>query len=199
MTRSRLLARASFVSVAAGSAAVLLAVSPAAAHTGEPSGGVIDGLLHPLTGADHLLAMIAVGILAVTTARQRGPWVAPAAFLGGILVGGVAGLAGAPLPGAELLIVTSVILLGFTIAGAIEGKGDWLLVALIAAGLAHGHAHGAEAPMSANPVAYVGGFVLATVSLHALGAGVGTVIRNRRTARVGIGAATVAAGALLFV
>jgi len=184
--------------LAAGAAAVLLVSEPAGAHTGKGAGGVIDGILHPLTGPDHLLAMLAVGIVAVLATPRGRVWLAPAAFLGGMVAGGVAGLAGGALPGAEYLIVASVFVLGLAIAGAAQGAGDWLIAALIVAGIAHGHAHGAEAPTSANPVAYVGGFLLATASLHLVGVGVGAAIKERRTLRIGIGAAMVAAGALLI-
>ncbi len=125
-------------------------------------------------------------------------WVVPAAFLGGMIAGGAAGIAGLPLPGAEHLIIASVFVLGLAIALAVQGSADWLIAALIVAGVAHGHAHGAEAPTSAHPLAYVAGFVVATASLHLAGVGVGVTIKNRRTARVGIGAATIAAGALLL-
>ena len=187
------------LSVSAGVAAVLLAASPAAAHTGRGPGGIIDGIVHPLTGADHLLAMLAVGVVAVIAAPRGRIWPAPVAFVGGMVAGGVAGMAGAPLPGAEPLIIASVLVLGVAIAAAAAGeRGHWLLAALVVAGLAHGHAHGAEAPGAANPVAYIAGFVAASSALHVVGVAVGRIIRDRRTVRVGIGAATVAAGALLF-
>jgi urease accessory protein len=186
--------------VAAGVGAVLLTATPAAAHVGTPIGGAVDGLLHPVTGPDHLLAMLAVGVVAALTMPLRRAWTVPVAFLTGMIAGGAAGLVGAPLPGAEALIMASVFVLGVTIAAAVvvEGGGGWLVAALVVAGFAHGHAHGAEAPDSAHPLAYVGGFLLATASLHALGLGVGTAIRQRRTMQVGVGAATVAAGALLL-
>jgi urease accessory protein len=66
------------------------------------------------------------------------------------------------------------------------------------AGAAHGHAHGAEAPHAANLVAYVGGFLAATVTLHLTGMGVGLAIRNRNAARLGVGLATIAGGMLLL-
>ena len=66
----------------AGAVGVLLAASPAGAHTGHPVSGAGDGFLHPLTGPDHLLAMVAVGIVAATMARGRSTWVVPAAFVG---------------------------------------------------------------------------------------------------------------------
>ena len=199
MTALHRTTRALALSVTAGTAAVLLAASPAAAHTGNPAGGVVDGILHPLTGPDHLLAMLAVGVVAAMAASGRRVWVIPAAFLGGMVAGGVAGIAGVPLPGAELLIVASVLVLGVTIAAAaVEGDARWLVAALVVAGVAHGHAHGAEAPTSAHPLASVAGFLLATASLHATGLAVGSAIRTRRTMQVGVGAATVAAGVLVF-
>lgn len=199
MTAIRQPSRTLALCLAAGTAAVLVTASPAAAHTGNPAGGVVDGVLHPLTGPDHLLAMLAVGVVAALAAPRRRVWVVPAAFVGGMVAGGIAGLVGVPLPGAEPLIIASVLVLGLTIAAAATDRdARWLIAALIVAGIAHGHAHGAEAPTSANPLAYVGGFVLATASLHALGLGVGSAIRQRRTMQVGMGAATVAAGVLLL-
>lgn len=176
----------------------LLAAAPAGAHPGH-TGGVASGLLHPVTGPDHLLAMVAVGIVAATAADRRARWMAPAAFLGGMLLGGLAGIAGLPLPGAELMIVASVIVLGLVVAGALQGRGNLLIGGLVLAGLAHGHAHGAEAPTAAHPAAYVAGFLAATASLHLAGVGIGSVIRDRRTIRLGVGLATVTAGALLLV
>ena len=198
MMTSRRIAANVLVSVSAGATAVLTVANPAGAHTGRGPGGVLDGILHPLTGPDHLLAMLAVGVVAVLAAPRGRVWVVPAAFLGGMIAGGAAGIAGLPLPGAEHLIIASVFVLGLAIALAVQGSADWLIAALIVAGVAHGHAHGAEAPTSAHPLAYVAGFVVATVSLHLAGVGVGVTIKNRRTARVGIGAATIAAGALLL-
>ncbi|HWJ64977.1 MAG TPA: HupE/UreJ family protein [Acidimicrobiales bacterium] len=179
----------------------VLVAAPASAHVGQGTNGFDTGFLHPLTGPDHLLAMVAVGVVAATWRSDRTLWLAPGAFLLGMVTGGVAGMAGVPFPGAELLIVTSVILLGFAIAAAVtDGKGSaWVLPVLAAAGLAHGHAHGAEAPSAAHPALYVAGFLLATACVHVAGVGVGTVIRDRRLARVGLGVATATAGALLLV
>jgi len=198
MMTSRRIAANVLVSVSAGATAVLTVANPAGAHTSRGPGGVLDGILHPLTGPDHLLAMLAVGVVAVLAAPRGRVWVVPAAFLGGMIAGGAAGIAGLPLPGAEHLIIASVFVLGLAIALAVQGSADWLIAALIVAGVAHGRAHGAEAPTSAHPLAYVAGFVVATASLHLAGVGVGVTIKNRRTARVGIGAATIAAGALLL-
>ncbi|MEZ5139583.1 MAG: HupE/UreJ family protein [Acidimicrobiales bacterium] len=194
--------RTALLAVGGALGGVLLVAAPAAAHTGHPVTGAGDGFWHPITGIDHLLAMVAVGIVAATTARGRSVWLAPAAFVGGMALGGTAGMVGLPLPGAEIAIAASVLLLGIAIAAAVELRGRHLapLLGLLAvAGFAHGHAHGAEAPTSVHPVAYVAGFLVATVLLHVAGVGVGTVIRDRRTVRLGVGAAAVAAGALLLV
>jgi urease accessory protein len=198
MLTARRLTRSLGLAGVAGGAAVLFTATPAAAHTGRGAGGLLDGLLHPITGPDHLLAMLSVGVVAALSASRWRVWAAPAAFLGAMSVGGVVGMIGVPLPGAENLILASVFVLGIAIAAAFQGVGGWLFAALIVAGIAHGHAHGAEAPTSAHPVIYVAGFLAATASLHLFGVGVGTVIRERRSAHVGIGAATVAAGALLL-
>lgn len=186
----------------AAAAGALLSAAPVLAHTGHPASGLSHGFWHPITGPDHLLAMVTVGIVAATMARGISVWLAPGAFLSGMLLGGAAGMIGVPLPGAELLIIASVVLLGLAVAGVVETKGraTGAVLALLAfAGMAHGHAHGAEAPTSVHPLAYVGGFLVATALLHVAGVGVGSVIRDRRTIRLGFGLATVTAGALLMV
>lgn len=196
------LARPLLAAPAAGLAAALLVAAPASAHTGHPVSGVGDGLWHPITGIDHLVAMVAVGIIAVVAAPGRATWLVPSAFVGGMALGGVAGMVGIPLPGAETMIVASVVILGVAIAAAVELRGRAfaaLLAAVAVAGFAHGHAHGAEAPSSVHPVAYVIGFLVATVLLHLAGVGIGTTVRDRRTARAITGATAVAAGALLFL
>lgn len=194
---SSLLAR-SIAVVLGGTAATVLVAVPALAHPGHGALGLADGLAHPVTGPDHLLAMVAVGVVAATDLRHR-IWAAPAAFVGGMVVGGVAGLAGVPFPGAEQVVVGSVILLGLVVAGALHGRSRWLLPVLVAVGVAHGHAHGAEAPAAAHPALYLVGFLAATVALHGVGAGVGTTVRGRDLVRAGLGGATVVAGTLLLL
>lgn len=170
---------------------VVLAATPAAAHTGLVADGVRSGLLHPLTGPDHLLAMVAVGVLAVVLDRSLA---VPAAFLGAMVAGGALGLAGVPLPGGEVAIAVSVVALGAAIvAGAALHRGAALAL-VAAAGLVHGHAHGAEAPAAAHPLAYVVAFVAVTAALHAGGWGVGTALRSRPALRAGLGTAFLGAG-----
>ncbi|HEX5587973.1 MAG TPA: HupE/UreJ family protein [Acidimicrobiia bacterium] len=175
------------------------------AHLGGPSHGLADGLLHPLLGPDHLLAMVAVGIVAsVTAARterpiaRMGAWAAPLAFLAGMTAGGALGLGGWAFPAVELAIVVSVVALGVAVAGAMGDAAIWMpLLAL--AGLAHGNAHGAEAPVAANPALYVAGFLAATVALHLGGVAIGSALRRRPLLRVTVGMGVAGAGMLLLV
>lgn len=145
----------------------------AQAHTGAGHlGGFGAGFTHPLFGLDHLLAMVGVGLWA---ARLGGKavWTVPLAFLAAMLVGGGSALIGLPLPGVELGIVGSVILLGLLIAAPFVVPAGAAMAVVAAFAIFHGHAHGLEMPAAAHPLAYAGGFVLATGALHALGVGLG--------------------------
>jgi urease accessory protein len=187
------------VPVLAGVAAVVLSASPAGAHTGGPVHGLADGALHPLTGIDHLLAMVAVGCIAASGTSLRRPWAIVVAFLGGMVAGGALGLASISVPGVETAIVVSVVGLGLAVALAPRADAAWVLALVAAAGLAHGTAHGAEAPSAAHPVLYVLGFVAVTATLHAVGAFGGIAVRRAPALRVAAGAGLMAAGALLFL
>jgi urease accessory protein len=173
-------------------AAVALSSSPALAHTGGELGGLWDGLSHPLLGLDHVVAMVTVGVLAVTMWR---PLAAPGAFIGAMVVGGAFGLAGAALPAGETAIALSVVLLGAALLAGRSAHPSWTLPLIGLAGLTHGNAHGLEAPAAAHPVVYVAGFVGATVALHLTGVGMGLLVRSRTPARAVMGAAVLGAGA----
>ncbi|MBF0109843.1 MAG: HupE/UreJ family protein [Magnetococcales bacterium] len=141
----------------------------ALAHTGIGEvNGLVPGFFHPLGGLDHLLAMMAAGILA---ARQGGRalWAIPCMFVGMMVVGGSFGVVGVSLPLIELGIAGSVIVLGMVLA---LGKTLSLplalsLIALMA--VFHGHAHGTEMPVNAMGILYGFGFALATSLLHLIG------------------------------
>ena len=154
-------------------AATLLFSGLADAHTFGAQGAVFaEGLAHPLIGVDHLLVMIGVGLWAVQ-AGGRAVWLIPAIFMAMMAAG--AGLAhlGLNLPYVETAIVLSVVGLGLMVATSANlsrGPGV-LLVALFA--LFHGHAHGLEMPEAGAPLAYAAGFLLATLSLHLVGLGLG--------------------------
>lgn len=139
-----------------------------------PAGGLTAGLLHPVLGFDHLLAMVAVGLLSVQIGG-RAVWTVPAAFVLVMAAGGLLGMQGVALPEVEGGIALSVFALGLVIA---IGAAPPVWLAMVFVGffaLFHGHAHGAEIPRLADPAAYVGGFMLATAMLHLTGVGIGGV------------------------
>ncbi len=156
---------------------LLLAAFPAAAHeqSGVP-GGLASGFLHPLSGLDHLIAMVAVGIWG---AQLGAPaiWVLPITFPLVMACGGVLGILGIPLPAPEVAIALSAIVLGAAVAARMRlpFAGAAIVVGIFA--IFHGHAHGAELPHAANPLAYGIGFVVATGLLHLCGIGIGTLLR----------------------
>src|SRR6478752_5390244 len=106
-------------------AGFLLPAAPALAHPGHALGGVGSGLAHPLTGPDHLLAMIAVGAVAALATSRRLAWMTPLAFVGGMVAGGALGLAGVSIPGTETAIALSVVALGVLVATAAGREGVW--------------------------------------------------------------------------
>jgi urease accessory protein len=178
-------------------AAVVMALpATALAHTGhmEP-GGFLHGFAHPLGGADHLLAMIAVGLWAAQIGG-RALWALPLAFVGTMILGGLYGMAGLPLPSVELGILGSVLVLGGLIAlqPRLPVAACAAIVALFA--VFHGFAHGVEMPEAASPQAYGLGFALATALLH--GAGIALILAVKALVRGMAGRLTVrGSGALI--
>ena len=156
--------------------AVFLGAEPAFAHTGAGvAGGFTAGFMHPLSGLDHLLAMVSVGIWGAFLGRPL-IWALPVAFPLIMVVGGVLGILGIPLPFVEIGVSGSVIALGLAIAAAWRAPAV-IAVAIIAVfALFHGHAHGTELPHAAEPAAYASGFVLATGLLHVSGIAIGLLL-----------------------
>lgn len=149
------------------------AAVPALGHTGAgPVSGLAAGFAHPMGGLDHMLAMIAVGLLGASLGG-RWMWALPAIFVSVMIVGGLAGVSGAPLPLVELGIKGSVVVLGLAIVfgASLSGVAAAALVAVFA--VFHGHAHGTEMPASVAAFDYAAGFVAATAILHAAGLGIG--------------------------
>jgi urease accessory protein len=154
-------------------AAAALASSPAAAHTfGAYGAGFVAGLSHPLSGLDHLLAMVAVGLWA-SQLGGRAIWRVPAAFVGALAAGAGLAVMGVGLPAVEPGIMASMLVLGLLVAFAVRppAAAGMAIVALFA--LFHGHAHGAEMSEAAQPLLYGLGFALASVALHGVGIGLG--------------------------
>lgn len=153
-----------------------LAPSAAFAHTGVgDTHGFIHGFAHPLTGIDHILAMVAVGMVAAHLGG-RAIWLVPASFVSAMSLAGVAGAAGIPIPFVEAGIACTVIALGLMVALEVQlpMAAAMALVGFFA--IFHGHAHGTELPEDASGIAYGAGFMMATASLHALGIGIGLLL-----------------------
>lgn len=177
--------------------------SVALAHTGAGDHGFAGGALHPLTGLDHLCAMIAIGLWAAQVGGSARRWI-PLSFLGVFAVGGAIGMAGVRVPLVEPSIAASVVVIGLLIAA-----GARLPLAASAAlagcfALVHGHAHGHEAiaAMGATTelLAYGAGFMLAAAGLLAAGVAAGELLqRSRATNALRLaGAAVAACGLYLF-
>jgi urease accessory protein len=179
----------------------LLVPSLADAHIGVgPASGLAHGFAHPLTGLDHIAAMVAVGLWAA----QRGGraiWIVPLTFVTVMSVGGLLGAIGVFVPFVQPGIVASVFVLGLLIATAarLPLLASSLLVGLFA--VFHGHAHGAEMPETVSGIVYGVGFVLATASLHGCGIGLGMLARRAGSPRLirYAGGATAALGAYLLI
>ncbi len=154
---------------------LVLVTTSTQAHTDQvTTGGFLAGYLHPLTGLDHMLAMVAVGIWGAALGRPL-IWALPVAFPLLMVVGGVLGILGVPLPYVEPGIALSVVVLGLAILSAWQAPVG-IAVAIVAAfGLLHGFAHGTELPGSAAPAAYSAGFVVSTGLLHLAGIAIGTL------------------------
>ncbi len=158
-------------------AAIVTIVGPAVAHEQQgQAAGFITGLLHPVSGLDHVLAMVAVGLWG---AQLGAPaiWLLPVTFPLMMAFGGFLGLVGIPLPGVEIGIATSAILLGAMVA--LHARPPLALAALLVAFFAvfHGHAHGTELPPGQSGLTYSVGFVVATGLLHAVGISIGLIHR----------------------
>ncbi|HEY1471095.1 MAG TPA: HupE/UreJ family protein, partial [Candidatus Acidoferrum sp.] len=138
--------------------------------------GFLSGVRHPISGLDHVLAMIAVGLWG---AQLGAPaiWMLPVAFPMVMALGGMMGLLGIPLPGVEYGIAASMILLGAAVL--LELRPPLALAAALVSFFAifHGHAHGTELPPGQSGLLYSMGFVMATGCLHGVGISIGLVHR----------------------
>jgi urease accessory protein len=174
---------------------------PGHADTGGETGALLSGILHPLTGLDHLLAMIAVGLWAAQLGG-RATLLVPASFVGVMMLGAVLGVSGVSLPYVESGIIASVLILGIAVAIAV--RPPLYIAAAAAAGLLalfHGHAHGTELPVGMSALSYGTGFVVSTIGLHMAGIGLGLCVQGRWRNQLprAAGIAITAAGVLLLV
>jgi urease accessory protein len=170
-----------------GALALLASVMPAMAHVEQGQGqGLLTGMRHPISALDHVLAMVSVGLWGA----QLGPpavWLLPVTFPVVMAMGGFLALVEIHVPGVEVGIALSVLLLGLMVA--FEGKPALVAAAALVGAFAvfHGHAHGTELPQGQSGLVYSLGFVIATGALHGMGIAMGVLHRwplGRVTLRV---------------
>jgi urease accessory protein len=172
-------------------AALGLASTAVLAHTGDlghvhgagAASSFFQGALHPLTGLDHLAAMVSVGLWSALTSagsgdQARSVWTAPAAFAATLLIGALLGLGGLSLPGVEPMIAASLLVMGLLVCTrtALPPLAGGALVAVFA--LFHGLAHGAELA-GGHAAAALAGMALSTAALHAAGIALGLLLREQ--------------------
>jgi len=166
---------------------------------GDAAGGFISGFEHPISGWDHILAMVSVGLWG---AQLGAPaiWLLPVTFPIVMAFGGMLGLMGVPLPGTEIGIALSAVGLGAVVAT--EAQPPLWVAALLVGFFAifHGHAHGTELPPDENGVLYSMGFVIATGLLHLTGIAIGLIHRwSPGQIAMRVGGVGVAAAGCLFL
>ena len=157
-------------------ATLAIAPSVALAHTGVGhASGFLHGVEHPITGLDHILAMVTVGIFAYQLGG-RALWLVPSTFVGVMALGGVLGMTGVDVPFVELGIAVSVVVLGVVVALGVKAPHAAAMAMVGFFAIFHGHAHGAEIPGDAGSVGYGLGFVIVTTLLHLSGIGIGFAV-----------------------
>ena len=172
------------------------------AHEGGnmPLGGFLSGLVHPVLGYDHLLAMLSVGILSAQIGG-RAIWTVPATFVGVMAIGGTLGLIDIGITVTELGIALSLVILGSVIASE---RNLPVVLAMVGVGffaIFHGYAHGTEMPQTAEPVAYAFGFLTGTALIHIAGVLIGDISKRyqRGPLVLRVGGGLIAVVGLLFV
>jgi urease accessory protein len=157
--------------------AALFWCDPAHAHLlDSANAGFAAGFAHPFAGLDHLAAMVGAGIWAAQIGG-RALWAVPAAFVGTMILGAVAGFVGGPIQAVEIAVVLSGVVFGGLIVLARKWPVSWAAGLSAAFAFAHGYAHAAELPQAAAPIAYVAAFLIATALLHLAGIAVYWAIR----------------------
>jgi urease accessory protein len=177
---------------------LLTASSAALAHPGHDISGFAAGLLHPFSGLDHLLAMVAVGLWAAQGGGRK-VWLLPATFMTMLAVGAGIAMHWQALPLVETGVAASVLALGLLVALSLQLPASLSMSAIALFGLFHGYAHGLELPESAAPAEYALGFLAATAALHLSGIAAGVITRQRHEILAkGMGAAIAMSGAYLL-
>ena len=170
--------------------AVLLWPSWLLAHAGGSGGGFGSGLMHPIGGWDHILAMVAVGIWGAQLGRPA-VWILPVTFPLVMAFGAALGLMGWGVPGVEIGIALSALVLGIMVMLEVKPPIAISIPIVGVFAIFHGHAHGTELPPHSSGLLYSIGFVISTGLLHAVGIGIGLIHRWEAGALALRGAGTV--------
>lgn len=188
-------------SLAAPVAALALLPQVALAHPGHGAAtGAEAGFLHPLMGTDHILAMVAVGLLAALRGG-RALWALPLSFLALMSAGAALGMAGVALPYAETGVALSIVVFGLAAMIGLQAPVALLATLVGTFAVFHGYAHGAEMPETASGLSFGLGFLAATALLHVAGLGLGIGLARIGASRAApaLGAGVTAAGLALLV
>jgi urease accessory protein len=186
-------------------AAAMVVLTPvvAFAHTGVgDTNSFVHGFGHPISGLDHILPMLLVGVFAWQLGG-RALWLVPITFVSMMAVGGTLGIASIEVPLVETGIAFSVVVLGAIVAFDVKAPATMAMGIVGLFAIFHGHAHGAEIPEDAGGVAYAAGFMIATALLHLIGISAGFLMGKASehygsvVVRLAGGLATVAGVALL--
>jgi urease accessory protein len=158
--------------------------SLAQAHPGSDAGlhhglGFVSGFVHPFSGADHLCAMMAVGLWSALSFRGWRMWLAPLAFALTLAAGAACAMAGLRVPLVEPMIAASVLVLGLLLAANRHLPAMSAALLCMAFAWFHGAAHGAALAASPSPAAALAGMALGTATLHVIGLGLGGILRDR--------------------
>jgi urease accessory protein len=172
----------------------------AQAHVGVgPVHDLVHGLQHPVSGLDHLCAMLAVGIWAAQLGG-RASWAVPLSFISVMMLGGAIAIYGLQLPLVEPGVVMSLVVLGLLIATATRLPLVMSAAVIGSFALVHGYAHGAEVPAESSVITYAIGFILMTAALHAVGIAFGLLTKRLSTPQLQkLAGATIAACGLYLI
>ena len=181
----------------------ILTPAVAFAHTGVGNtSGLVHGFGHPISGLDHVLAMVMVGVFAWQLGG-RALWLVPTTFVAVMAVAGALGIAGIGVPFVEIGIAVSVVVFGAVVAFDLKAPTVAVMGVVGLFAVFHGHAHGAEIPEDTGGVTYAAGFMIATALLHLAGISAGFLIGKAGehygslAARLAGGSVTVAGVVLL--
>jgi len=154
----------------------ILTPAVAFAHMGVGNtSGLVHGFGHPISGLDHVLAMVMVGVFAWQLGG-RALWLVPTTFVAVMAVAGALGIAGIWVPFVEIGIAVSVVVFGAVVAFDLKAPTVAVMGVVGLFAVFHGHAHGAEIPEDTGGVAYAAGFMIATALLHLAGISAGFLI-----------------------